>query len=254
VHIEVVTVSVGFGDILAETLPANLPLVDGMVVVTSPADEETQQVCRRHSVRCIVSEDGDRDGPFNKARLIQRGFDQIGGLGWVLHLDSDIVLPQQFRRLIDLAHLDETCIYGADRQNVVGWDAWQRLKQYAGGWNNHSNEVAWWFHPHFQPSSRWVSSIHGWAPPGFFQLLYYQYMIMNGYHNRTYPMHHGSAARTDIQFSLTYDRRKRVLLPEIIVLHLESELAPLGANWKGRKTVRFGPPSASAKPGNPSCS
>ena len=89
-------------------------------------------VCRRHSVHHILSDDHRRGGPFNKARMIQRGFDQIGGQDWILHLDADIVLPRKFRQYLDWAHLDDGTIYGADRCNLTGWDEWQRLKQYAG--------------------------------------------------------------------------------------------------------------------------
>ncbi len=65
-------------------------------------------------------------------------------------------------------------------------------------------------------------------------------MTDHGHHLRRYPTHHGDAARTDVQFALQWDRRYRQLLPEVIVLHLESERAAQGANWKGRTTRPFG--------------
>lgn len=241
-RVECVIVSVGYGDMLAATLPENLPLLDSVVVMTSATDVETQTVCRRHNVRYIQSLDHDRDGPFNKARLIQRGLDQIGGRDWILHLDADVVLPRKFRQLTEVAHLDERCIYGADRCNLVGWDKWQNLRRYAGSWDNSAAECGHWFHPECTVGSRWVSSIHGYCPCGYFQLFHSKAMVDGGHHSRVYPQFHGDAARTDIQFSLQWDRRFRQIIPEIIVLHLESEAAPLGTNWQGRKTVRFGPP------------
>lgn len=51
---------------------------------------------------------------------------------------------------------------------------------------------------------------------------------------------HNDAARTDVQFGLLWDRGRRALVPELIVLHLESEDAATGANWSGRKTRPFG--------------
>lgn len=242
--IEAVSVCVGYGDILRETLPENLPLLDRLVVVTDPADAETISVCRRHSVHYVMSEDHKRGGPFNKARMIQRGLDQIGGQDWVLHLDSDIVLPAKFRQYCDWAHLQETHIYGADRCNVVGYDAWMALKRYAGRWDNHAHECGHWFHPTFQAGSRWISSLHGYAPIGAFQLLHGSAAVENGYHVRKYPTTHGDAARTDMQFAMQWDRKHRALLPEVILLHLESEKADLGANWCGRTTRRFGPEPA----------
>ena len=240
-RIEAVTVCVGYGDFLAVTLAENLSLVDDLVVVTSPDDEETRAVCRKHSVHHILSDDHSRGGPFNKARMIQRGLDQVGGHDWILHLDADIVLPRKFRSYVDWAHLDEKTIYGADRCNLVSFEEWQRLKQYAGAWDNHAHECGHWFHPKFGVGSRWVSKLHGFVPIGFFQLFHGTAMTSRGYHQRLYPTTHGDAARTDVQFALQWDRRNRQVLPEVIVLHLESAAAGIGANWKGRTTPRFGP-------------
>ena len=53
---------------------------------------------------------------------------------------------------------------------------------------------------------------------------------------------HSDAARTDVQYSLLWDRDRRALVPELVVFHLESESAPTGANWCGRTTRPFGPP------------
>jgi hypothetical protein len=254
VRIEAITVCVGYGDFLAATLPENLPLVDDLVVVTSPDDDETRAVCRRHSIHHILSEDHRRDGPFNKARMIQRAVDQIGGQDWILHLDADVVLPRKFRSLTDVGHLDERNIHGVDRCNLVGWDKWQRLKQYAGGWDNHAHQCGHWFHPEMQVGSRWVSKIHGYVPIGFFQLWHGSAATVNGFHQKLYPALHGDAARTDVQFALQWDRRQRQVIPEVIVLHLESGPSPLGANWKGRTTPRFGPPPSPPKPAHKPCS
>jgi hypothetical protein len=241
IRVEMVTVCVGYSDFLSVSLAENLPHIDDAVVVTCPNDRETQEVCKRHDVRFVMSEEYKRDGEFNKGRMIRRGLDAIGGQDWILHLDSDCILPFQFRRYLDWAHIDPQNIYGADRQNITGWENWQNLKRAVGGWSNHSHECGHWFHPKFPMGSRWVSSVHGYAGIGAFQLFHGSALTQRGYHVRNYPITHGDCARTDMQFSLQFDRRNRVLLPEVIILHLESESAPLGANWKGRTTKRFGP-------------
>ena len=151
------------------------------------------------------------------------------------------MLPRRFRDLLDWAHLDERCIYGADRCNVVGWEAWRKIKADKGGWDNHSYESGLRFADCAPVGTRWVSKLHGYVPIGFFQLWHGSAMIDRGIHVRHYPYHHGDAARTDVQFALQWDRRHRVLLPEVVVLHLESEPAKLGANWCGRTTRPFGP-------------
>jgi hypothetical protein len=241
IRVEAVTVSVGYGDFLAATLPENLPLLDTLVVATSPDDEETRAVCRHHNVRHVLSEDYKRGGPFNKARMINRALDLIGGHDWILHLDADIVLPRQFRNMVDWAHLDETILYGADRQRIIGWEEWQAFKKHVDRWDNHAHEMGHWFHPKYPTMSRLVSSIHGYTPIGAFQLFHGTALIEHNYHVRHYPIEHGDAARTDMQFALQWDRRNRALLPEVILLHLESTKSGLGVNWKGRTTPRFGP-------------
>lgn len=245
-RIEAITTCVGYGDFLAATLPENLPLLDRLVVITAPDDVETIEVCRRHSVDCVRSDDHKRGGAFNKGRLIQRGFDQLGGQGWVLHLDGDIVLPRRFRDLLDWAHLDERRLYGADRINIVGYDAWRQLKAEKGGWDNHSYQN--YLRLPGQVGSRWASKHHGYVPVGFFQLAHGSELRDRGIHVKSYPYHHGDAARADVQFALQWDRRCRQLLPEVVVLHLESQAASMGANWKGRTTKRFGPPQRPSTP------
>ena len=240
VQIEAITICCGYGDFLKETARVNRPLVDDLVVVTSPDDHETRGVCKEMSIRHVLSEEHRRDGPFNKARLIQRGLDQIGAQDWILHLDADVVLPRGFRQYLDWAHLDERTIYGADRCNVAGWDAWTKVRD-AGGWDNHRYGSVQRFLAGQPVGGRHVPSLHGYVPIGFFQLWHGSAMIDRGFHQKRYPLNHGDAARTDVQFALQWDRRYRQLLPEVIVLHLESEAAAQGANWRGRTTRPFGP-------------
>ncbi len=238
--IEAITVCVGYGDFLKETARVNRSLVDDLVVVTSPDDHETRGACKEMSIRHVLTEEHRRGGPFNKARLIQRALDQIGAKDWILHLDADVVLPRGFRQYLDWAHLDERVIYGADRCNVVGWDAWRKIRE-DGGWDNHRYGCVQRFLAGAHVGGRHVPYLHGYVPIGFFQLWHGSAMIDRGFHQRRYPLDHGDAARTDVQFALQWDRRHRQLLPEVIVLHLESEPAAQGANWKGRTTRPFSP-------------
>ena len=69
-------------------------------------------------------------------------------------------------------------------------------------------------------------------------------MTVGGYHQRIYPIAHADAAHSDVQFALQWDRRFRQILPEVIVLHLDSGDSAMGANWSGRTTPRFGPAGA----------
>ena len=251
-QIECVTVCVDYADFLAATLPENLPLVDELVVVTSADDHLTQRVCREHSVRFVISEEHTRNGgSFNKARMIRRAFDQHSCDDWVLHLDADIVLPRQFRRMLEWAHLDPKGIYGADRRMLTGWENWKKFLAQHRHWDSHSYECFCQPREPFPEAARWCSAVHGYVPIGYFQLFHGSELIKYGSHIRNYPIHHGTAARTDVQFALQWDRRHRHLLPEVVVLHLDSGHWDTGANWKGRTTPWFGPPLSDTHPFRP---
>lgn len=247
-RIEAVTVSVGYGDILRAVAPHNRPLLDRWVVVTTAADAETRDVCRDFSIECQLTGEFTREGDsFAKARGINRGLDQCRGDGWLLHLDADIALPVDTRQCLGDAHLDPECIYGCDRLNVTGWEAWEKVR--AGG--PYAREAGWLTEFRQRRGGAWVGGRPagngvGWAPIGFFQLWHGAETLSWRFPRKRYPEQHGNAARSDVQHALQWDRRKRVLLPELVVFHLESEPAPMGANWNGRKTKRFGPPEVAA--------
>jgi hypothetical protein len=71
--IEAVTVCVGYADFLAETLRANRPHLDRLIIVTSPDDHDTLDLCHDHNLEVIVTRDFYRGGDvFNKGRAIER--------------------------------------------------------------------------------------------------------------------------------------------------------------------------------------
>lgn len=241
--IEAVSVCVNYADLLAEVAPYNRPHLDRWVIVTDAKDEETRAVCRRFSLECVTSDDYQRhngDG-FNKGRMIDRGMSMLGGKDWVLHLDSDIALPVDFRQVLDDAHIEPHRMYGCDRLNVHGPEAWGRIKSRG----LHCRTNGWAIHMNRRDCSigtRVANTGHGYAPIGFFQLTHGSEMVWENFPSKRYPTVHGTAARTDVMYAHHYDRKHRVLIPELLVWHLESEKSKMGANWRGRKTRRF-PPS-----------
>jgi hypothetical protein len=237
--IEAVTVCVNYGDILEQMAPHNRPLLDRWVVVTSPEDKKTRAVCRAFSIECQLTQDFDRGGAFPKARGINRGLDMLtGDDSWLLHLDADIALPFDFRLCLDSAHLHPDCLYGCDRINVTGEEAWAAVLEKG----LYSREQGWLAEKN-RPQT-WVGGVPagpetGYVPIGFFQLWHSSKTLTWEFPRRRYPEQHGNAARTDVQFGLQWDRRHRIHLPELLVFHLESEPARMGANWNGRKTRPF---------------
>jgi hypothetical protein len=244
-RLEAVTVCVDYADFLAETLPHNVRHFDDYVVVTRQDDRATQQLCRELGVECRVTDlmhfEGDA---FAKARAIDYGLAYLRRDDWVVHLDADIWLPPMTRQWIDWAQPDPDCIYGIDRMNCVGYDAWQKfIDQPMKRQHQHTHHCL--THPPFDvahglpfPMGSRISlrQYGGFVPIGFFQMWH------GGRHpDRRYPLRQGSAEHTDVLHALQWPAAKRRMLPEIIAVHLESEKGTMGANWKGRSTKPFGP-------------
>lgn len=239
--LEAVTVCVGYGDFLAETAGWNAPLFDRWVIVTDEKDLETQEVCRRHALECLIVNEGRDESGFNKGWLIERGLQHLSANAYRLHLDADIVLPSRFRHRLDAAKLDQDAIYGCDRIMVKNWEQWQKLLASNYLINQHDYRNRLRFPEGFHVGTRWVDSAVSYVPIGFFQLWHSSQDLWRGTRTKPYPTKHNTACRTDVQHGLQWDRRRRLFLPDIIAIHLESETAKLGVNWNGRKTKRFGP-------------
>jgi hypothetical protein len=230
--LEAITVCVNYADFLAETLPINMQFFDRFVVVTTPEDKATQALCQKYSVPCVVTDCPTEQGQaFNKGKAINLGLGHLNADAWMLHLDADIVLPHNFRTLLQHARLEKDCIYGADRLNIYGWQAWQDYKK--TGHISHAYRYLV-MPPPFELGARLLHQEFGYTPIGYFQL-------WNG--SRHYPTHQGNAEHTDVLFALQWPRTKRVLLPEVFCVHLDSNNEPtkMGQNWNGRQSPPFGP-------------
>lgn len=240
-RVEALTVCVGYDDFLDVTARHNRGLVDRWIVATTPRDGATKELCRKWNLEMLLSEEGTRDGKFLKGHLIQRMQRLLSVDSWRLHIDADIVLPTTFRSALEVADLDQTKIYGVDRVCVKSWEEWVALRDsgyLAHQWDYHCRVI---FPRGVEVGSRWVSTEQGYAPIGFFQLWHGAADEFVSFQHRSYPNRHGEASRTDTQHPLQWDRRQRELLAEVIVVHLESETAPMAVNWHGRKTKHFGP-------------
>lgn len=243
-RLEAIIICLNYSDFLAETLPMNLQHFDDVLVVTGHADTETQRLCDKLSVEHVKTDCFfDGGDPFNKGKAINLGVSHTPKKGWLLHLDSDIVLPHRYRDMLRRTGLNTKCIYGADRVNVYGWEAWQKLKprlipHYQDNWYVDPGFVHDWHGPTPEGIKFAARVIHkeiGWVPIGYHQLWHCSVP-----HRYNFSL--GSAAGGDVFFPAQWPRENRILMPEVICYHLDSEIKHLkGANWKGRQTKHFGP-------------
>lgn len=243
--VEAVTVCVNYASELAEVASHNRRLLDRWIVVTTPQDEETRKVCAKHSIETILCDEFQRDGAqFAKARGINAGLRQLQGDGWLLHIDADICLPTDFGECLEDAHVIPGNVYGCNRLCVPGPDVWDKVVAHG----LHSRQNGWLAEYRDRPNGCYLGGQPamagiGYAPIGFFQLWWGAETLAFGHGKKWYPPRHGGAARSDVQFSCLWDRRHRLLIPELTVFHLENPEAQdkMGHNWNGRKFPPFRP-------------
>jgi hypothetical protein len=240
-YLEAVVVCVNYSDFLAHTLPGNRTMFNNMVVVTSLTDQDTVKVCNKYNVRCIQTDAFYQDGAvFNKGAGINVGLEALNCTGWVLHLDADIHLPPLTRQILEKIQLEPEKVYGADRLMCPDYKSWIK---YLESWRSVHEDWTFTHLDIFRAGSRIVQYGEylddgvpdGWVPIGFFQLWN---PLLSGVLN--YPGDHGCADRSDVLHAKQFSRLNRCLLPELVVVHLESEDCQMGTNWNGRKTKRFG--------------
>lgn len=229
-RLEAVTCCVGFDDILDVTLGLNHPHFDSVIVVTTHADILTQKVAAKHGAHCVQTDLFAKNGRgFNKGAAINAGMDRYQYHGWRMHLDADIILPDNFRRLLfNHSHLDRDCLYGADRIDVVGREELTKLR----GTIAHEPQAAWrcLVNPRHTraPGARYVDPLRGYCPIGYFQL-------WHASAQKEYPYSLGSASHDDVMFAATWPESQRRLLPTGFVYHLCGSEPKWGENWDGQR-------------------
>jgi hypothetical protein len=232
--IEAVVTCVGYGDILAHTLPMNKGLFDRLLVITAPEDKRTQRVCDYWRVPYLATDCFEsRWSQFFKGKGINEGIGKLQKCDWLVQMDADIALPPNTREALERMKLNPAFIYGLDRVECRSYLDWARFldepePNIAGnGFFIHTT------HSPFQWATR-VKFDHegGYLPIGFFQLWHSSVRT-------EYIEGHCDAGREDSHFAIQWPRDQRHLLPEIIAYHLESEAGEMTVNWKGRKTKPF---------------
>lgn len=253
-----VVVCVGYGDILALTLPYLATQLDSLVVVTSSADFMTKRVCEFNYVLCLETDSFYDDGAnFNKANGINLGLSHLTELAenngvnedelWFLHLDADILVPPRSLHIVRTKPLNPFAIYGVDRvmlyngengTGIIDFLANPRSPYPFNGLGGAGNITPFYKDAHIgarilRLAGNEPLETFGYIPIGFWQLWQPSY---SGVYD--YPANHGEADRTDCLHALKF--RSRELIPEITVIHLDTQVsstqAVMGVNWSGRVT------------------
>jgi hypothetical protein len=212
--VEGILVCINFDDFLKETLRRNRKFFDRLVICTSPEDIVTQDLAKKYDCDLVLSERyKENDEPFNKGKIINDGFDALIKKDMIMHLDADIVLCDDFRKILN----KYLCKHG--RHGIIG------CQRYMVG-----NKKEW--------DDYIETGEHNWkidkkrhypnAPPGFVQ-------IWNKKEHRKYPENHSTAHGSDTIFAQGFYPRN--YLP-CTVFHLATHLNPK-TDHEGRVSLRW---------------
>lgn len=232
--IECVIVSINYSDILSYTLPNNKWLFNKIVVVTDTKDKDTKRLCDIYGVKCIQTDVFYSSGKkIDKGAGITEGLKHLDLDGYVVQLDADIWIHPYAMKLLRSLNLNPQCLYGCDRLMIESFNDWADFivmpDIYKENWLINLSR--------FKLGAR-ISFNHtgdNWHVLGFFQMWN---PSTSGIYE--YPSHN-DVSQSDLVFSALWHRSRRILLPEVIVVHLEEGKSMTGSNWQGRKTQNFKP-------------
>lgn len=230
-YLETVTVCVNYGDFLAQTLPRNKYLFNHYIVVTDTKDFFTKKICDTYNVRCVQTDVFYEEGnTFNKGKGINVGLDCLKKTEWVLHLDADICLLPDYRKVLKKKALNPLVLYGLDRLMCNSYEEWLEITANPISiFNGITNK--------YKLGGRLIDGEYGYLPLGYHQL-WNPIKSKNIY----YPKSFESADKSDLEFAKNWGNDRRELIPETFGVHLDSDNNKLGGiNWNGRKTALFGP-------------
>ena len=95
IDIHAITVCVNYSHLLKYTIIANRHFFKRWIIVTHETDLDTIKLCKKHNLEYIFSK-SLYNRTFFKGGAINEAIDYLGGVDWILHIDADVVLPQNF--------------------------------------------------------------------------------------------------------------------------------------------------------------
>lgn len=210
-RLQALTVSVNYADFL-ECIAPNRRHFERWLVVTVESDLRTLEVCRVWGMEVLFSRRLHQNGAkFHKAAALNEGLAALDQDAWTVVIDSDILLPSDFRERLELQALESNCLYGISGRRIC-----QTLREFR----------------HLSAQEPWAENLlFSTFVIGYFHLFY-----MGQRHNRYPEGASTDASGYDLLFSQEFPGHLHRYLP-FTALHAG---AP-SVNWQGRTSEPFFP-------------
>jgi len=129
--IEAIIVCVNYYDFLEITLQKNAKHFDNIIVLSSEKDLLTQQVCSKYQNCFLVKTDAFyyKNAFFNKGLAIDVGFQFLKFKDWIINLDADIVLHENFRIDFFKEAIDINSSYSTRRYDIPTFNEWLDIQK-----------------------------------------------------------------------------------------------------------------------------
>ena len=139
-NVHVIIVCVNYGDLLKFTIEKNIKFFDkaNYHVITSPEDTETISYCEKAGAQVILYPDFFKNAKLNKSGpifLLQEKLHKEFPEDWILLIDADIILPEDFEELFKKKELNKKSLYSMTRYDYVNqadYLSQTNLKPYSG--------------------------------------------------------------------------------------------------------------------------
>jgi hypothetical protein len=217
---EAVIVCVGFADFLEITIPLNKDKFDNILVVTTHEDIKTQNYCISNNINfCLTDKFYQDNALFNKGLAISEALSELKYKDIITILDSDIILPDNFKEKLDIQNFNNNKFYGAGRHFIY---TYEDLLDYSSRKKNIND---------FQ-------FIKG-AGNGYLQIFSYEELVTRTPHGQSLY----SSNKENIQIDIDVLKRFCPLIehdPNLVDLNMDIIHLGLHSVWKnGRDKARF---------------
>jgi hypothetical protein len=217
--IEAITICVNYAHDFVFCVERNKKHFHRWLVVTTSTDLDTIELCKKHSLEVVIF-DGftNADGPFQKSKGINEAlrkinFDNAKNSDLILHIDADIVLPENFTEKINSSPINYQTLYGIDRAYVKAPITNERIDELFSVINKYQ----------LRGKGTDVNFVYG-----FFQLFSKKAIVAHGLRSQKmiYPEYSRDASFDDIVFSKLF---RKIGSFDLTAIHLGESYV----NWKG---------------------